>query len=83
MVICSFALHLIESPSELFALLWELSTKSRWLIILAPHKKPEVRVTCFFRLVASALDDAYWMIDQRRLGMDKMECWCMGGMSDE
>lgn len=24
MVICSFALHLIEKPSELFALLWEL-----------------------------------------------------------
>lgn len=24
MTICSFALHLIESPSELFALLWEL-----------------------------------------------------------
>jgi hypothetical protein len=41
MVICSFALHLI-SPSELFALLWQLSTKATWLIILAPHKKPEV-----------------------------------------
>jgi len=42
MVICSFALHLIDNASELFALLWELSTKSRWLVILAPHKKPEV-----------------------------------------
>lgn len=41
-VICSFALHLIESPSELFSVLWELSTKSRWLVVLAPHKKPEV-----------------------------------------
>jgi len=41
MVICSFALHLIDS-SELFALLWELSTKARWLVILEPHKKPEV-----------------------------------------
>ena len=66
MVICSFALHLVEKPSELFALLWELrcvsytsgvglalrvkvltaacSTKARWLVILAPHKRPEVRV---------------------------------------
>ncbi|KAG6333790.1 hypothetical protein ID866_5301 [Astraeus odoratus] len=44
MVVCSFALHLVESPSELFALLWELSTKARWLVVLAPHKKPEVRV---------------------------------------
>ncbi|GBE84868.1 Uncharacterized protein SCP_0700480 [Sparassis crispa] len=43
MVICSFALHLIETPSELFALLWELSTKARWLIILAPHKKPDIK----------------------------------------
>ncbi|RDX53373.1 hypothetical protein OH76DRAFT_1399274 [Lentinus brumalis] len=43
MVICSFALHLIEKPSELFALLWELSLKSRWLVILAPHKRPEIK----------------------------------------
>jgi len=43
MVICSFALHLVNNPSELFALLWELSTKTRWLIILAPHKKPEIK----------------------------------------
>lgn len=42
MVICSFALHLIETPSNLFTLLWQLSLRSRWLVILAPHKKPEV-----------------------------------------
>jgi hypothetical protein len=42
MVICSFALHLVESSSQLFSLLWELSLKSRWLVVLAPHKKPEV-----------------------------------------
>ena len=47
MVVCSFALHLVESSSELFALLRELSTKALWLIVLAPHKKPEVRsVSC-------------------------------------
>ncbi|KAJ8080819.1 hypothetical protein PM082_017654 [Marasmius tenuissimus] len=43
MVVCSFALHLVESPSELFSLLWELSTKARWLVVLAPHKKPEIK----------------------------------------
>ncbi|KAJ3525105.1 hypothetical protein NM688_g8455 [Phlebia brevispora] len=43
MTVCSFALHLIESPSELFGLLWQLSTKCRWLVILAPHKKPEIK----------------------------------------
>ncbi|KAF8742269.1 hypothetical protein AX14_005446 [Amanita brunnescens Koide BX004] len=43
MAICSFALHLVESNSELFALLWELSTKTRWLVVIAPHKKPEIK----------------------------------------
>ncbi|GLB38300.1 putative fungal protein [Lyophyllum shimeji] len=43
MVICSFALHLVETPSELFSLLWELSSKTRWLVVLAPHKKPEIK----------------------------------------
>lgn len=43
MVICSFALHLVENPSELFSLLWELSTYVRWLVVLAPHKKPEIK----------------------------------------
>lgn len=42
MVVCSFALHLVESSSGLFALLRELSTKALWLVVLAPHKKPEV-----------------------------------------
>ena len=42
-IICSFALHLLTDPSELFALLYELSTKARWLVIIAPHKKPEIK----------------------------------------
>lgn len=42
MVICSFALHLLEDSSQLWALLSELSWKSTWLIVLEPHKKPEV-----------------------------------------
>ena len=40
------ALHLI-TQSELFALLWQLSTKATWLIIIAPHKKPEVNFAQF------------------------------------
>jgi cell division inhibitor SulA len=44
MVICSFALHLIENASELFALLWQLSMRTRWLVVIAPHKKPDVQV---------------------------------------
>jgi len=42
MIICSFALHLLTDPSELFALLDELSRRATWLVIVAPHKKPEV-----------------------------------------
>lgn len=49
MVICSFALHLLEDPSQTFALLWELSRKASWLIVIAPHKKPEV-LPYFFQL---------------------------------
>ncbi|WWC72069.1 uncharacterized protein I206_106029 [Kwoniella pini CBS 10737] len=45
MIICSFALHLVTSPSELFALLYELSGKAKWLVIVAPHKKPEIKET--------------------------------------
>jgi len=43
MIMCSFALHLIETQSELFALLCVLSYKARWLVVLTPNKKPEVR----------------------------------------
>jgi len=43
MVVCSFALHLVKTPSELFSLLWELSTKAKWFIVLAPHKRPEIK----------------------------------------
>lgn len=42
-VVISFALHLVESSSELWALLAELGKRARWLVITAPHKKPEVR----------------------------------------
>ncbi|TPX66607.1 hypothetical protein SpCBS45565_g04376 [Spizellomyces sp. 'palustris'] len=42
-IICSYALHLVKDSSELFALLWELSTKSRYLVVIAPGKRPEIR----------------------------------------
>jgi hypothetical protein len=42
LIVCSFALHLVPSPSELFALLYALSERADWLVIIAPHKKPEV-----------------------------------------
>ena len=56
-VVCSFALHLVESSSELFALLRELSTKALWLVVLAPHKKPEVTTRPL--LVCAWIQDLY------------------------
>jgi hypothetical protein len=53
MVICSFALHLLEDSSQLWALLSELSWKATWLIVLEPHKKPEVSTHLFFHLRSS------------------------------
>jgi hypothetical protein len=45
LVICSFALHLLASSSALYALLSTLSYGARWLVVLEPHKKPEVRMS--------------------------------------
>ena len=77
MVVCSFALHLVESSSELFSLLWELSTKSRWLIVIAPHKKPEVR---------TMLLKSLWLTDQIKTGWGwikwNVDEWCEGQMNE-
>ncbi|TNY22722.1 hypothetical protein DMC30DRAFT_348554 [Rhodotorula diobovata] len=43
LVVISFALHLVETSSELWALLDQLSKRARWLCVTAPHKKPDVK----------------------------------------
>ncbi|KAI8587907.1 hypothetical protein BDZ88DRAFT_214491 [Geranomyces variabilis] len=43
LVVCSFALHLLTDPSEIFSLLWELSSRARWLLIIAPGKQPVIK----------------------------------------
>ncbi|KAH8090762.1 hypothetical protein HD553DRAFT_303299 [Filobasidium floriforme] len=43
LVICSFALHLVGDASEMFSLLYELSQRAKWLAVVAPHKKPEIK----------------------------------------
>lgn len=42
MIVCSFALHLLTEASELAALLDELSRRATWLVVVAPHREPEV-----------------------------------------
>ncbi|EEB06276.1 fungal protein [Schizosaccharomyces japonicus yFS275] len=43
LVVCSFALHLLTDDSSLWATLYTLSTQARWLLVLAPHKKPTIK----------------------------------------
>ncbi|QRW20239.1 methyltransferase domain protein [Rhizoctonia solani] len=43
LVICSFALHLLTTPGSLYELLSTLSCGARWLVVLEPHKKPEIK----------------------------------------
>ncbi|GAA5906099.1 hypothetical protein JCM6882_003558 [Rhodosporidiobolus microsporus] len=49
LVVISFALHLVESSSELWALLAELGKRARWLCVTAPHKKPDIKTTWGWR----------------------------------
>ncbi|KAJ9102945.1 hypothetical protein QFC19_004501 [Naganishia cerealis] len=55
LAICSFALHLVGDHSEMFSLLYELSHRANWLVVLAPHKKPEVSLS----LNDSTFSDTY------------------------
>jgi hypothetical protein len=73
MIVCSFALHLVKTPSELFTLLWELSTKARWFILLAPHKKPEVAPSCL-----SLLFRALILVRSRMAGDGSNGMWSPG-----
>ncbi|KDN45426.1 hypothetical protein RSAG8_05013, partial [Rhizoctonia solani AG-8 WAC10335] len=43
LVVCSFALHLLTTPGSLYELLSALSYGARWLVVLEPHKKPEIK----------------------------------------
>lgn len=52
-MVISFALHLVETTSELWAVLVELSKRARWLIVTAPHKKPDVGRAFSFEIEAS------------------------------
>jgi hypothetical protein len=43
LAICSFALHLLTETSQLWALLSHLATRAKYLVVLAPHKKPNIK----------------------------------------
>ena len=54
LIICSFAMHLLE-PSRLPMLAMELSQLSNALLILTPHKRPQIR------------EDWGWKLNQERV----------------
>lgn len=64
-VIISFALHLVETTSELWALLTELSKRAKWLIVTAPHKKPDVSDLCVSHTILSLRSDFPPSLDGR------------------
>jgi hypothetical protein len=72
MVICSFALHLLDDSSQLWALLSELSWKATWLIVLEPHKKPEVSRSPAITF-DSYLERTWKRLDQGGMELDTME----------
>jgi hypothetical protein len=74
MVVCSFALHLVESSSELFALLRELSSKALWLVVLAPHKKPEIKEGWGWTMWDSESWSECGMHDRREFILERVHC---------
>lgn len=55
LVICSFAMHLLD-PSRLFATLNALARAARWLLILSPHKRPPVGGESGWRLAVELVE---------------------------
>ncbi|ORZ33435.1 hypothetical protein BCR44DRAFT_122410 [Catenaria anguillulae PL171] len=53
LVICSFALHLIDA-SLMYGVLSTLARRARFLIVLSPSKKPEIKPSMGWALVAEA-----------------------------
>ncbi|KEP54028.1 methyltransferase domain protein [Rhizoctonia solani 123E] len=64
LVICSFALHLLTTPGSLYELLSTLSYGARWLVVLEPHKKPEIKDGWGWTL----WDITTWQVAQGREG---------------
>lgn len=54
LVVCSFALHLVES-SRLPAVVMELAAISPALLVLTPHKRPVLKDAWGYRLLAETL----------------------------
>lgn len=76
LVICSYALHLVPSSSELWALLAHLNTVARYLVVIAPHKKPEVSLARAVHLVVAQIS-VLSCPDQTVLGVPSILSLCL------
>jgi SAM-dependent methyltransferase len=56
LIVCSFALHLVEN-SKLPILLYQLAQISDTLLILTPHKRPNLKAEWGWKLEAEVLED--------------------------
>lgn len=54
LIVCSFAMHLVEQ-SRLPRLCWQLSTIGERLLILTPHKRPNIRPEWGWELAGEAV----------------------------
>ncbi|ETO35551.1 conserved fungal protein [Reticulomyxa filosa] len=57
MILCSYALHLCSEKSLLQSLCWNLHLISSYLLIVTPHKKPDISVCWGWSLLYESLID--------------------------
>ncbi len=67
LIVCSFALHLME-VSKLPMLLFQLSQITDTLLILTPHKRPQIKPEWGWHLEAEILEDRVRARSYRTLG---------------
>jgi SAM-dependent methyltransferase len=56
LIVCSFALHLVE-PSKLPMLMFQLAQITDTLLILTPHKRPQIKSEWGWNLESEILED--------------------------
>jgi SAM-dependent methyltransferase len=56
LIVCSFALHLVE-PSKLPMLMFQLAQITDTLLVLTPHKRPQIKPEWGWNLQAEILED--------------------------
>jgi SAM-dependent methyltransferase len=56
LTVCSFALHLLD-VSKLFGCCYQLALKSNYLLLLSPHKRPEIKPEMGWEFLFEIVED--------------------------